>query len=158
MSLFLTVGAMAQNPTTFTDGVYKIHWSWNGRGYLTYHADYPTSPQLAGVVNHNPNGHYKLTDAGVNLGWYLYTSPVSGKSYMFEATTGKFIAIDESRTVGNGKACVLSENVTAKSMLTLKKTTNTDAYMLTFGTNKKYKFLIFFPGLHFSKKYLYKCN
>ncbi|MBQ2285539.1 MAG: hypothetical protein II244_07735, partial [Clostridia bacterium] len=34
-----------------------------------------------------------------------------------------------------GRACVLSENVTAKSMLTLKKTTNTDAYMLTFGTN-----------------------
>ena len=134
-SLFLAVGAMAQNPTTFADGVYKIYWQWDKRGYLAYHADYPTSPQLAGVVNHNPGGHYQLTDAGVNLGWYLYTSPVSGKSYMFEATTGKFITIDESRTVGNGKACVLSEEVTAKSMLTLKETTNTSAYMLTFGTN-----------------------
>ena len=134
-SLFLALGAMAQNPTTFADGVYKIYWQWDKRGYLAYHADYPTSPQLAGVVNHNPGGHYQLTDAGVNLGWYLYTSPVSGKSYLFEATTGKFITIDESRAVGNGRACVLSESVTGKSMLTLKKTTNTDAYMLTFGTN-----------------------
>ena len=134
-SLFLAVGAMAQTETTYADGVYKIHWSWDGRGYLAYHNDYPNSPQLAGVVNHNPNGHYQLTDEGVNLGWYLYTSLASGKSYLFEATTGKFITIDESRTVGNGKACVLSEEVTAKSMLTLKATTNTSAYMLTFGTN-----------------------
>jgi hypothetical protein len=134
-SLFLAVGAMAQTATTYADGVYKIHWSWNGRGYLAYHNDYPNSPQLAGVVNHNPSGHYQLTDEGVNLGWYLYTSLASGKSYLFEATTGKFITIDENRTVGNGKACVLSEEVTAKSMLTLKATTNTNAYMLTFGTN-----------------------
>ena len=85
----------AQTPTTFSDGVYKIYWEWDKRGYLAYHnEDYPTQPQLAGVVNHNPSGHYAKDAEGISLNWYLYTSPTTNKSYLFEATTGKFLAID----------------------------------------------------------------
>ena len=144
-SLFITIGAMAQTATTYADGVYKIFWQYDQRGYLTYHADYPNDPQLAGVVNHNPNGHYQLTDEGIQLSWYLYTSATTSKSYLFEATTGKFITIDMNTTSGNGKRCALSEEVSEFAQFDLKATTNTTAYMLSYegynfcsgcGTNK----------------------
>ena len=112
--------AWAQTATTYANGVYKIYWQADQRGYLVYHGtDYPNSPQLAGVVNHNPNGHYALNAEGLNFGWYLYTSQKTNKSYLFEATTGKFITIDLNTTVGNGKACVLSENVSVNAQLDL---------------------------------------
>jgi len=133
-SLFITIGAMAQTATTYADGVYKIFWQNDQRGYLTYHADYPNDPQLAGVVNHNPNGHYQLTDEGIQLSWYLYTSAKTSKSYLFEATTGKFITIDMNTTSANGKRCALSEDVSEFAQLDLKATTNTDAYMLSYGS------------------------
>ena len=134
-SLFLTIGAMAQNATTHENGVYKIFWQWNGRGYLTYHADYPNDPQLAGVtLSGCQSKHYALTDEGIQLSWYLYTSPKTGKTYLFEATTGKFITINTSVAVGNGKKCVLSAEVTEQAQLDLKATTNTQGYMLSFGS------------------------
>ncbi len=133
-SLFITIGAMAQTATTYADGVYKIFWQYDQRGYLTYHADYPNDPQLAGVVNHNPNGHYQLTDEGIQLSWYLYTSATTSKSYLFEATTGKFITIDMNTTSGNGKRCALSEVVSEFAQFDLKATTNTTAYMLSYGS------------------------
>ncbi len=112
--------AKAQDAATYADGLYKVYWQADQRGYLAYHAtDYPERPQLAGVVNHNPNGHYALDAEGINLGWYLYTSTETQKSYLFEATTGKFITIKTDETVGNGKACVLSENVTAEAQFNL---------------------------------------
>ena len=127
------LGVMAQNATTHADGVYKIFWQWNGRGYLTYHADYPNDPQLAGVTLGNyGNSHYALTDAGIQLSWYLYTSPQTGKTYLFEATTGKFITINTDVNVGNGKKCTLSTEVTAQAQLDLKATTNTEGYMLSY--------------------------
>ena len=133
-SLFITIGAIAQTATTYADGVYKIFWQYDRRGYLTYHADYPNDPQLAGVVNHNPNGHYQLTDEGIQLSWYLYTSATTSKSYLFEATTGKFITIDMNTTSGNGKRCALSEVVSEFAQFDLKATTNTTAYMLSYGS------------------------
>ena len=133
-SLFFAIGTMAQTATTYADGVYKIFWQYDQRGYLTYHADYPNDPQLAGVVNHNPNGHYQLTDEGIQLSWYLYTSATTSKSYLFEATTGKFITIDMNTTSGNGKRCALSEEVSEFAQFDLKATTNTTAYMLSYGS------------------------
>lgn len=127
------LGAWAQNATTHENGVYKIFWEWNGRGYLTYHADYPNDPQLAGVtLSGYQNSHYALTDAGIQLSWYLYTSPQTGKTYLFEATTGKFITINTGVNVGNGKKCTLSTEVTAQAQLDLKATTNTAGYMLSY--------------------------
>ena len=130
----MTFSAVAQNATTKDDGAYKIFWQWNGRGYLTYHADYPTSPQLAGVtLNGYQNMHYALDAEGVQLSWYLYTSEKTGKSYLIEATTGQFITINLDQGVGNGKQCVLSDQVTAQAQLDLKATTNTTGYMLSYG-------------------------
>ena len=131
-SLFLVMGTAwaAETATTHADGLYKIHWEWNGRGYLAYHdTEYPNSPQLAGVVNHNPNGHYQLTDAGISLGWYLYTSPKTGKSYLFEATTGKFITFNpaEFTAAAGSKECLLSEEVSYYAMLNLLATDNESA-------------------------------
>ena len=124
--------AGAQTPTTKADGVYKIYWEGDGRGYLTYHADYPTQPQLAGVVNYNPYGHYALTDKGIQLGWYLYTSNKFGKSYLFEATTGKFLAIDLTQEPHNNKACVLTEEVSEYAQFDLFATTNVEGFLLRY--------------------------
>ena len=129
-SLFLVMGtAWAQTATTYADGLYKIHWEWDKRGYLAYHnTDYPTMPQLAGVVNHNPNGHYALDAEGINLGWYLYTSPKTEKSYLFEATTGKFITFNPADfNIANSKQCLLSTEVTDYAMLNLLATDNESA-------------------------------
>ena len=128
------LGVMAQNATTHEDGVYKIFWEWNGRGYLTYHADYPNDPQLAGVTLGNyGSSHYALNDADIQLSWYLYTSPKTGKTYLFEATTGKFITIDPNTAVSsNSKKCVLSEQVSEHAQLDLKATTNTPGFMLSY--------------------------
>lgn len=137
----VVMGVKGQTATTYADGVYKIYWQWDQRGYLAYHADYPTQPQLAGVVNHNPDGHYALTDEGVNIAWYLYTSNKTKKSYVFEATTGKFITIDPNTSVHGGPACVLSETISGYAQLDLYATTNTDAYMLRYvhnGTNYQF--------------------
>ena len=131
--LMMAVGVKAQNTTMYKDGVYKIFWQWNGRGYLTYHTDYDTSPQLAGVtLSGYQNSHYQLTDDGIQLSWYLYTSPYTRKSYLFEATTGKFITIKTDVAVGNGKRCILSSEVTTQAQFDLKETTNTAGYMLSY--------------------------
>lgn len=131
--LIAVVGVKAQNTTMYKDGVYKIFWQWNGRGYLTYHTDYYTSPQLAGVtLSGCQNLHYQLTDDGIQLSWYLYTSPYTRKSYLFEATTGKFITIKTDVAVGNGKQCILSSEVTTQAQFDLKETTNTAGYMLSY--------------------------
>ena len=133
MSLFLTVGAMAQDATTYENGVYKIFWDWDDRGYLTYHADYPNDPQLAGVTLGNyGSSHYSLNDAGIQLSWYLYTSETTGKTYLIEATTGKFVTIDLNTVIGNGKKCVLSSEVSRYAQFVLKATTNIEAYMLSY--------------------------
>ena len=132
--------AKAQDAATYADGLYKVYWQADQRGYLAYHAtDYPERPQLAGVVNHNPTGHYALDAEGINLGWYLYTSTETQKSYLFEATTGKFITIKTDETVGNGKACVLSENVTAEAQFNLFASNGNVAgsYLLRYVLNEK---------------------
>lgn len=142
MMVMVTFVVKGQNPTSYPDGIYKIYWDWNDRGYLTYHADYPTQPQLAGVeLSGYQNLHYALTDEGINLGWYLYTSPTTNKSYLFEATTGKFIAISSTEGAEGGWKCVLSDQVTEYAQLDLYETTNVEAYMFRYvlnGTNYQF--------------------
>lgn len=142
MMVMVTFVVKGQDPTSYSDGIYKIYWDWNDRGYLTYHADYPTQPQLAGVeLSGYQNLHYALTDEGINLGWYLYTSPTTKKSYLFEATTGKFIAISSTEEAYGGWKCVLSDQVTEYAQLDLYKTTNVEAYMFRYvlnGTNYQF--------------------
>ncbi len=142
MMVMVTFVVKGQDPTSYPDGIYKIYWDWDNRGYLTYHADYPTQPQLAGVeLSGYQNLHYALTDEGINLGWYLYTSPTTNKSYLFEATTGKFIAISSTEGADGGWKCVLSDQVTEYAQLDLYKTTNVEAYMFRYvlnGTNYQF--------------------
>ena len=110
--MMLVVLVKAQDKTTHEDGVYKIYWKSDKRGYLTYHTDYPSQPQLAGVELGNYGIlHYSLDAAGIQLSWYLYTSNKTNKSYLFEATTGKFITINPTIPAEGGWRCELSENV-----------------------------------------------
>ena len=124
-----SLSTWAQSATTYADGVYKIYWRWDNRGYLTYHdGEYPNEPQLAGVeLSGYQNKHYALEAEGISLSWYLYTSSATSKSYLFEATTGKFITFDPNVGAGNGKACSLSAEPTEFSQLDLYATTNESA-------------------------------
>ena len=136
--LLTSLSTWAQSAATYADGVYKIYWDWNDRGYLTYHdSEYPNEPQLAGVDYPGcQDKHYAITAEGISLSWYLYTSSATGKSYLFEATTGKFITFDPNVGAGdNGKACSLSTEPTEFSQLDLYATTNTDAYKFRFTYN-----------------------
>ena len=93
----------------YIDGVYKLHWEYDQRGYLVYHdTDYPDEAKLAGVVNHNPSGHYQLNDEGITCNWYLINSDKLGYSYLFEPTTGKFLSFDKKTTATGGYANKLS--------------------------------------------------
>ena len=91
------------NPTE--DGVYRIYWKGEGRGYLAYHDEYPTKPVLADVDLSGHNGidkHYKSTEDGVQREWYLITSG-SGKKYLFSPYTGKFLTYSkEAANTGKG--------------------------------------------------------
>ena len=146
LSLFavlMTVGAWAQEPTTHPDGVYKIFWQWNQRGYLTYHAeDYPNEPKLSGVeVSGQQSKHYAIDAEGISTSWYLYTSPKTAKTYLFEATTGKFVTLNTEETASGGYVCSLTDKPTLSSQLTLSKTTNTEGFMLSYThNNKQYNF------------------
>ena len=142
-AVLMTVGAWAQEPTTHPDGVYKIFWQWNQRGYLTYHAeDYPNEPKLSGVeLAGCKNLHYAIDEEGISTSWYLYTSPKTAKTYLFEATTGKFVTLNTEETASGGYVCSLTDKPTLSSQLTLSKTTNTEGFMLSYThNNKQYNF------------------
>ena len=128
-SLFLITGtAWAQTAATYADGLYKIYWESDNRGYLTYHEeDYPYEPQLSGVTLGDHGGkHYALDAEGIKVVWYLYTSPFTNKSYLFEATTGKFIAINPN-VDSNGKGCELTLEVTSNAQMELLATSGNNA-------------------------------
>ena len=128
-SLFLITGtAWAQTAATYADGLYKIYWKSDNRGYLTYHEDdYPNEPQLSGVtLGDHGSKHYALDAEGIKVVWYLYTSPFTNKSYLFEATTGKFIAINPN-VDSNGKGCELTLEVTSNAQMELLATSGNNA-------------------------------
>ena len=81
------------NPTE--DGVYRIYWKQNNRGYLAYHGSYPTKGVLADVTLGNyGSSHFNSATDPVLLEWYLITSE-SGNKYLFNAYNGKFLSYSE---------------------------------------------------------------
>ena len=65
--------------------------SGQNQGYLAYDEDYPNKVELAG---NGANGYKALTDAKIHSEWSVVRN--EGKSYIFNITTGRFMA------VGNG--------------------------------------------------------
>ena len=81
------------NPTE--DGVYRVYWKQNNRGYLAYHNDYPTKGVLADVTLGNyGSSHFNSATDPVELEWYLITSE-GGNKYLFSAYNGKFLSYSE---------------------------------------------------------------
>lgn len=81
------------NPTE--DGVYRIYWKQNNRGYLAYHNSYPTKGVLADVTLGNyGSSHFNSATDPVELEWYLITS-AGGNKYLFSAYNGKFLSYSE---------------------------------------------------------------
>ncbi len=133
--------AKAQTAATYADGLYKIYWQSDNRGYLTYHeGEYPNEPQLSGVTLAGcADKHYASDAEGIQVAWYLYTSENTEKSYLFEATTGKFIAINPAENAGNGKTCVLTTEVSAHAQMNLFATDGNYAgsYMFRYTVDGK---------------------
>ena len=81
------------NPTE--DGVYRVYWKQNNRGYLAYHNDYPTKGVLADVtLGSYGSSHFNSATDPVELEWYLITSD-GGNKYLFSAYNGKFLSYSE---------------------------------------------------------------
>ena len=81
------------NPTE--DGVYRIYWKQNNRGYLAYHNSYPTKGVLADVtLSGYASSHFNSATDPVELEWYLITSE-KGNKYLFSAYNGKFLSYSE---------------------------------------------------------------
>ena len=83
------------NPTE--DGVYRIFWKPDNRGYLAYHDSYPTKGVLADVTYTGfASSHFNSATDPVELEWYLITSDNNNK-YLFNVKNGKFLSYsDES--------------------------------------------------------------
>ena len=115
---------------SFEDGIYKIHWAWNGRGYMVFHADYPTEAKLADVtLNGYQNSHFSTTaEEPMSLYWYLITGADS-KQYLFNADTGLFLNVSDV-AADAAKANLLSE--TADTPIEI--VTNTSADYTLYGT------------------------
>ena len=89
------------NPTE--DGVYRIYWKQNNRGYLAYHNSYPTKGVLADVtLSGYASSHFNSATDPVELEWYLITSD-KGNKYLFSAYNGKFLSYSEE-SADNAKA------------------------------------------------------
>ena len=89
------------NPTE--DGVYRVYWKQNNRGYLAYHDSYPTKGVLADVtLGSYGSMHFNSATDPVQLEWYLITSE-KGNKYLFSAYNGKFLSYSEE-SADNAKA------------------------------------------------------
>ncbi len=95
--------------TPTEDGVYRIYWKQNNRGYLAYHDSYPTKGVLADVTYDDasntdyPSLHFSSATDPVELEWYLFTSTNSGNKYLFNVTNGKFLSYS-NESADNAKA------------------------------------------------------
>ena len=77
------------------DGVYRVYWKQNNRGYLAYHNSYPTKGVLADVtLGSYGSMHFNSATDPVQLEWYLITSE-AGNKYLFNAYNGKFLTYSE---------------------------------------------------------------
>ena len=103
--LFVGMG-WAQETVAPKNGVYKIFWQHDNRGYLTYafgyHEDndngiYQNEAQLVDVKYTGcENKHFNSTNNGsvINSNWYVYTSE-KGNTYIFSIQDGKFLGQSE---------------------------------------------------------------
>ena len=77
------------------DGVYRLFWKQNERGYLAYHNSYPTKGVLADVTLGTYGSlHFNSATDPVELEWYLITS-AGGNKYLFNVSNGKFLTYSE---------------------------------------------------------------
>ncbi|MBQ3243015.1 MAG: hypothetical protein IJB01_00235 [Bacteroidaceae bacterium] len=133
-SLFITIGAMAQTAYTTEeiaipteDGVYRIYWKQNQRGYLAYHKDYPTKGVLADVTLGNyGSSHFNSSTDPVELEWYLITSE-SGNKYLFNVSNGKFLTYSKE-SADAAKAAYL--DVARPCPITIVQNTSYTAYSI----------------------------
>ena len=135
-SLFITIGAMAQDATAYTteeiaipteDGVYRIYWKQNNRGYLAYHDSYPTKGVLADVTLGNyGSSHFNSSTDPVELEWYLITSE-GGNKYLFNVSNGKFLTYSKE-SADAAKAAYL--DVARPCPITIVQNTSYTAYSI----------------------------
>ena len=133
-SLFITIGAMAQTAYTTEeiaipteDGVYRIYWKQNQRGYLAYHKDYPTKGVLADVtLGDYGSSHFNSSTDPVELEWYLITSE-SGNKYLFNVSNGKFLTYSKE-SADAAKAAYL--DVARPCPITIVQNTSYTAYSI----------------------------
>ncbi len=129
------------NPTE--DGVYRIYWKGEGRGYLAYHDEYPTKPVLADVDLSGYNGidkHYKSTESGVQRDWYLITSE-SGKKYLFSPYTGKFLTYSKE-AADTGKGALYDANRPLEVAVEANSHASWSSYFILTATIDDVKYLL----------------
>ena len=135
LSLLLAT-VMTTFAQSFEDGLYKIHWAWNGRGYMAFHADYPTEAKLADVtLNGYQNSHFSTT-AGepMSIYWYLITGADS-KQYLFNADSGLFLNVSDV-AADEAKANVLSE--TAETPIEIESNSTADYTLYGIANGVRY--------------------
>ena len=109
------------------DGVYRIYWKQNQRGYLAYHKDYPTKGVLADVTLDNyGSSHFNSSTDPVELEWYLITSE-SGNKYLFNVSNGKFLTYSKE-SADAAKAAYL--DVARPCPITIVQNTSYTAYSI----------------------------
>ena len=82
------------------DGVYRVYWKQNNRGYLAYHDSYPTKGVLADVtLSGYASRHFNSSTDPVELEWYLITSD-GGNKYLFNVSNGKFLTYSNESVDG----------------------------------------------------------
>ena len=129
------------NPTE--DGVYRVYWKGQERGYLAYHNDYPTKPVLADVNMSGHNGiekHYKSTEDGVQREWYLITS-ASGKKYLFSPYTGKFLTYSKD-AADSGKGALYDTNRPLEIAVESNTHADWNSYYILTATIDNVKYLL----------------
>ncbi|MBR4065640.1 MAG: hypothetical protein IKJ97_02705, partial [Bacteroidaceae bacterium] len=129
------------NPTE--DGVYRIYWKGQDRGYLAYHDEYPTKPVLADVDLANYNGidkHYKSTESGVQRDWYLITSE-SGNKYLFSPYTGKFLTYSKE-AADQGKGALYDANRPLEVAVEANTHADWSSYFILTATIDDVKYLL----------------
>ncbi|MBR4065624.1 MAG: hypothetical protein IKJ97_02620 [Bacteroidaceae bacterium] len=125
------------------DGVYRIYWKGEGRGYLAYHDEYPTKPVLADVDLSGHNGiekHYKSTESGVQRDWYLITSE-SGKKYLFSPYTGKFLTYSKD-AADTGKGALYDANRPLEVAVEANSHSSWSSYFILTATIDDVKYLL----------------
>mgnify|MGYP003292132018 CR=1 FL=1 len=128
--------------TALADGVYKLHWEWNGRGFMAYHEDFPDEAKLADVtLSGYESIHYNSATDNVDLNWYLITAN-DGNRYLFHVATGKFLtytdveadaAVSNRLDATNALAINIETSVADEASYQITADFNDKTYLLSSG-------------------------